>query len=120
MKTEMDKVENLEKRLNEIKYDPTSEFLEMLKRDGNLDDPKASQFSATKLESLLSMIAKEVNDNKTMRNNLLEEMRVWYQQINSGSQTDDSRTKALQQLAAAYDAYLECQSNLKEGTKVYF
>lgn len=90
----------------------------MLKSDGNLDNEKASSFATTKIDSLLNSIAKEVEDNKNLRINVLEEMRVWHQQVNSGSSGDEGRTKALQQLAAAYDAYLECTSNLNEGTKV--
>lgn len=118
MAREMNNVDSLEKRLNEIKYDPTSEFLEMLKKDKNLDDSKAAEFAGPKINSLTDGIAKEVNDNKNLRANLLEEMRVWHQTFNSGTHGDEGRTKALQQLAAAYDAYLECQSNLTEGTKV--
>jgi len=119
MSQEMQKVEPLEKRLNEIKYDPTTEYLQMLKTDGNLDDAKAASFASTKIDSLLGSIAKEVSDNKNLRINVLEEMRVWHQQVHSGSAADEGRTKALQQLAAAYDAYLECTSNLNEGTKFY-
>jgi hypothetical protein len=89
----------------------------MLKKDGSLDDAKVGEFARTKIESIT--ISKEVNDSKNLRLNALEEMRVWHQHYNTGSQgVDEGRTKALQQLAAAYDAYLECQSNLKEGTKV--
>ncbi|KAI6176673.1 BRO1 domain-containing protein [Aphelenchoides bicaudatus] len=119
MNREMQQVDPLEKRLNEIKYDPTSEFLAILKSDGKLDDEQAISFAASKIESLMGPIAKEVADNNSLRQNVLEEMRVWHQQIHSGSSTDEGRTKALQQLAAAYDAFLECTSNINEGTKFY-
>jgi hypothetical protein len=91
----------------------------MFKADGNLDDAKAASFASSKIDNLLGSIAKEVADNKNLRINVLEEMRVWHQQVHSGSTADEGRTKALQQLAAAYDAYLECTSNLNEGTKFY-
>lgn len=91
--------------------------MDILKKEGNLDDARAASFAGTKLDSLVGSISKEVSENKSMRINCLEEMRVRHQQFTSGSHADEERTKALQQLAAAYDAFLECHSNLKEGTK---
>lgn len=46
-------------------------------------------------------------------------MKVWHQKFTQGSTSgEDERSKALKQLTAAYDVFLECQGNLEEGAKV--
>ncbi|KAI6187838.1 BRO1 domain-containing protein [Aphelenchoides besseyi] len=119
MDKELSKVSNIETRLNDLRYDPTTDFLGLLKKDGSLEDAKVLEFTTSKLNTLLGSLEKEVSENKDLRTNVLEEMKVWHQKFSSGGSTDDSRSRALQQLAAAYDTFLECDANLQEGIKFY-
>lgn len=105
--------------LLQTKYDPTTEFLEILKREGQLEDPQIAEFTNKKVEELFQGVQVELNKNKELRAALLEEMKVWHQKFHTGGVVDDDeRSKALKQLTAAYDVFLECESNLQEGAKV--
>lgn len=90
----------------------------MLKGEGELSEAKVAEFTNSKLQAQCGSLEKEIASNKEMRQNVLDEMRVWYQKFTAETQTNDTRSKALQQLAAAYDTYLESESNLQEGIKV--
>ncbi|CAD5220413.1 unnamed protein product [Bursaphelenchus xylophilus] len=119
MEKEINMVQRLEERLNEVKFDPTAHFVKILKQEGQLEDSEINSFTDEKLKELFDRLTVECNQNIELRNAILEEMKVWHQKFTHGGNEDDERSKALKQLTAAYDVFLECEGNLQEGAKFY-
>ncbi|CAD5214464.1 unnamed protein product [Bursaphelenchus okinawaensis] len=119
MEKEMNMVQKLEDRLNDVKFDSTQHFVQLLKQEGQLEDSEVNSFADQKLNDLFQRLTVECNQNTELRTALIEEMKVWHQKFSHGGNEDDARSRALKQLTAAYDVFLECEGNLQEGAKFY-
>uniref|UniRef100_T1JEE2 BRO1 domain-containing protein n=1 Tax=Strigamia maritima TaxID=126957 RepID=T1JEE2_STRMM len=116
IKAERDAVEA---ELKNVSFDLKSIFLNMLAKDGSINEPAVS---VEKLGELYGGLQKRVRNSVDKQIKLMAEIETVNMDFckeKSTNQSSATRDGTLRDLASAYDAYMELSGNLHEGTKFY-
>lgn len=94
-----------------------SEFLQVLAKDGTINEPA---LSIPQIGKVLQPLQAQVQDSIQRQQTLVSDIQEAHQQFAGASgSSSTSRDGLLSELATAYDSFIELQNNLKEGTKFY-
>lgn len=114
MKAERDVIES---ELKSATLDMKSTFLSAMAKDGVIDEPNLSVES---IGQVYGPLQKQVRESAERQQVLISEVQVAHEEFTKEqSGSGSSREEILRKLAAAYDAFKELKSMLKEGAKFY-
>jgi len=107
----------IESELKSSSFNMKDEFLQALQKDGAIDEPALSLARIGQiLQPLQSQVKESIERQKVLVSEIEEAHAVFISETgNHGS----SRDTLYQELAGAYNNFIELMSNLKEGTKFY-
>ncbi|XP_053946462.1 programmed cell death 6-interacting protein [Anastrepha ludens] len=107
----------IELELKSSTFNMKDEFLSALQKDGAIDEPAISLALIGKvLNPLQSQVKENVERQVTLISDIQEAHKNFVTETGS---CGSSRDKLYQELATAYDSFIELLGNLKEGTKFY-
>lgn len=114
IKAERDAIES---ELKSAIFNMKDEFISALAKDGAINEPA---ISLAEIGKVMSPLQKQVQDSIQRQQTLIIDVQQTHVAFaaETGSQ-GNSRDALLQEMATAYDNFIELQSNLKEGTKFY-
>lgn len=114
IKAERDAIES---ELKTATFNMKDQFISALSQDGAINEPA---ISLAEIGKVLSPLQAQVQDSIKRQQTLVTDVQQTHSAFvaETGSQ-GNSRDTLLQELASAYDNFIELQSNLKEGTKFY-
>ncbi|XP_067617423.1 programmed cell death 6-interacting protein isoform X2 [Eurosta solidaginis] len=124
LKTLMEAVETIkaerdaiELELKSATFNMKDEFLSALQKDGAIDEPA---ISLSHIGQVLNPLQSQVRDSVKRQATLISDIQQAHEQfVNETGTSGSSRDKLYQELATAYDSFIELLGNLKEGTKFY-
>lgn len=93
------------------------EFMRALQQDGAIDEPAQS---LARIGQVLSPLQKQVKESIERQQTLVADIQQGHSEfISETGNSGSSRDQLYQELAKAYDSFIELLSNLQEGTKFY-
>lgn len=107
----------IELELKSATFNMKDEFLSALQKDGAIDEPA---ISLAQIGRVLNPLQSQVKESLERQATLVSDIQQSHEQFvaETGS-CGSSRDKLYQELATAYDSFIELLGNLKEGTKFY-
>lgn len=110
--------ETLEQTLRDPVADIIPSFLQSLKDLGEVDEESISE---THLRSEYGQLQQQVSDSVAKQEQVVQRIVSSHDQFvrETQSQGVSAREEKLKELAAGYDAFMELDANLTEGTKFY-
>lgn len=108
--------EVIESELKSATFDMKGVFLRALGQDGAISEPALSMET---LGKGLLPLQQQVDQSLERQRNLVASIQSAHAEWNRGSVGPTKRDELLQQLTAAYDAFMKIQKDLQEGTKFY-
>jgi len=109
--------EAIESELKGTTFDMKDEFLIALQKDGAIDEPA---LSLARIGQVLNPLQQQVRESVERQQTLVADIQSAHGDFvaETGS-CGSSRDTLYQELASAYDSYIELSGNLQEGTKFY-
>ncbi|KAH8363633.1 hypothetical protein KR084_012523 [Drosophila pseudotakahashii] len=109
--------EAIESELKGATFDMKDEFLIALQKDGAIDEPA---LSLARIGQVLNPLQQQVRESVERQQSLVADIQSAHGDfvLETGS-CGSSRDTLYQELATAYDSYIELSGNLQEGTKFY-
>ncbi|ODN01568.1 Programmed cell death 6-interacting protein [Orchesella cincta] len=111
--------ESLEESIKNMTFDLRTPFLSALAHDGAINEPAISVELIGKAFSPLEHQVKESLEKQESLVAAIQQNSDEYFGRKPGGDTLSRRDQAMRQLAEGYDAFMDLQNNLKEGTKFY-
>ena len=110
--------ETIEQTLRDPIADIVPKFLQALKDLGDVDEESITE---AHLRSEFGQVQQQVSDNVEKQEGIVQSIMAAHDQFirETQSQGVSVREEKLKELAAGYDAFMELDSNLTEGTKFY-
>ncbi|XP_017494153.1 PREDICTED: programmed cell death 6-interacting protein [Rhagoletis zephyria] len=107
----------IELELKSATFNMKDEFLTALQKDGAIDEPA---ISLSQIGRVLSPLQSQVKESVERQVTLVSDIQQSHEQfVTETGSCGSSRDKLYQELATAYDSFIELLGNLKEGTKFY-
>ncbi|EDW59092.1 programmed cell death 6-interacting protein [Drosophila virilis] len=114
IKAERDAVES---ELKSATFNMKDEFLLALQKDGAIDEPA---LSLARIGQVLNPLQAQVKESVERQASLVADIQSAHAAfVSETGNCGSSRDKLYQELATAYDSYIELSGNLQEGTKFY-
>lgn len=114
IKAERDAVES---ELKSATFNMKDEFLLALQKDGAIDEPA---LSLARIGQVLNPLQAQVKESVERQQTLVADIQSAHATfVSETGNCGSSRDKLYQELATAYDSYVELSGNLQEGTKFY-
>lgn len=114
IKAERDAVES---ELKSATFNMKDDFLLALQKDGAIDEPA---LSLSRIGQVLSPLQAQVKESVERQTTLVADIQSAHGTFVAETGTcGSSRDTLYQELATAYDSYIELSGNLQEGTKFY-
>ncbi|TMW48771.1 hypothetical protein DOY81_006149 [Sarcophaga bullata] len=114
IKAERDAIES---ELKTINFNMKDEFLDALRKDGAIDEPA---LSLKRIGETLNPLQSQVKESIERQQTLVTDIQVAHSEfVGETGSSGNSRDTLCQELATAYDSFIELLGNLKEGTKFY-
>ena len=110
--------ETLEQTLRDPVTDIIPSFLQSLKDLGEVDEESISE---SHLRSEFGQVQHQVSESVAKQEQVVQRIMTAHDQFirETQSQGPSAREEKLKELAAGYDAFMELDANLTEGTKFY-
>ncbi|KAI1724665.1 BRO1-like domain-containing protein [Ditylenchus destructor] len=110
--------EKLEKSMKEVRFDMCNDFQQSMSDNGIVNEEK---LSSEKIEHLFGPLKKQVEESLKKQEMVLNDVQKWNNKFAEEKHGSGSveRENFLKLLATAYDAFLQLEENLNEGTKFY-
>lgn len=110
--------ETIEQTLRDPVADIVPKFLQALKDLGDVDEESISE---AHLRSEYGQVQQQVTDSVEKQEGIVQNIMAAHDQFirETQSQGVSAREEKLKELAAGYDAFMELDANLTEGTKFY-
>lgn len=110
--------ETLEQRLRDPVADIIPKFLQALKDLGDVDEESISE---AHLRAEYGLLQQQVSESVDKQEGIVGRISASHDQFirETQSQGVSAREEKLKELAAGYDAFMELNANLTEGTKFY-
>ncbi|XP_011205291.2 programmed cell death 6-interacting protein [Bactrocera dorsalis] len=109
--------DSIELELKSASFNMKDEFLSALQKDGAIDEPA---ISLSRIGQVLNPLQSQVKESVERQTTLISDIQQAHEQFASETGScGSSRDKLYQELATAYDSFIELLGNLKEGTKFY-
>ncbi len=110
--------ESIEKTLRDPVSDIVPKFLQSLKDVGDVDEESVSEVH---LRSEYGQAQQQVTESVDSQEEVIGQIIIAHDQFVSETQSQgvSAREMRLKELAAGYDAFMELDANLTEGTKFY-
>lgn len=110
--------ESIEKTLRDPVSDIVPKFLQSLKDVGDVDEESVSEVH---LRSEYGQVQQQVTESVDSQEEVIGQIIIAHDQFVSETQSQgvSAREMRLKELAAGYDAFMELDANLTEGTKFY-
>ncbi|XP_013102733.1 programmed cell death 6-interacting protein [Stomoxys calcitrans] len=107
----------IESELKSATFDMKNDFLEALRKDGAIDEPA---LSLKRIGETLQPLQQQIKESVERQQSLVSDIQIAHSEFVSETGTSStSRDTLCQELATAYDSFIELLGNLKEGTKFY-
>ncbi|XP_075147952.1 programmed cell death 6-interacting protein-like protein AliX [Haematobia irritans] len=107
----------IESELKSATFDMKNEFLEALRKDGAIDEPA---LSLKRIGETLQPLQQQIKDSVERQKALVSDIQIAHSEfVSETGSSSTSRDTLCQELATAYDSFIELLGNLKEGTKFY-
>ncbi|XP_001357901.2 programmed cell death 6-interacting protein [Drosophila persimilis] len=114
IKAERDAIES---ELKSATFDMKNEFLLALQKDGAIDEPA---LSLSRIGQVLNPLQQQVRESVDRQQSLVADIQSAHGAfVSETGSCGSSRDTLYQELATAYDSYIELSGNLQEGTKFY-
>ncbi|XP_037945871.1 programmed cell death 6-interacting protein-like [Teleopsis dalmanni] len=114
IKAERDAIES---ELKGATFDMKHQFLQALQKDGAIDEPA---LSLMRIGEVLNPLQAQVKESIERQQTIIADVQQGHNEfISETGNCGSSRDKLYQELATAYDSFIELLGNLKEGTKFY-
>ncbi|XP_068157558.1 programmed cell death 6-interacting protein [Drosophila tropicalis] len=114
IKAERDAVES---ELKSATFNMKDEFLHALQKDGAIDEPA---LSLARIGQVINPLQQQVKESIERQQSLVADIQSAHGDfVSETGNCGSSRDKLYQELASAYDSYVELSGNLQEGTKFY-
>lgn len=109
--------DSIELELKSASFNMKDEFLSALQKDGAIDEPA---ISLSRIGQVLNPLQSQVKESVEGQTTLISDIQLAHEQfVSETGSCGSSRDKLYQELATAYDSFIELLGNLKEGTKFY-
>ncbi|XP_017082947.2 programmed cell death 6-interacting protein [Drosophila eugracilis] len=109
--------EAVESELKGATFDMKDEFLIALQKDGAIDEPA---LSLARIGQVLNPLQQQVRESVDRQKTLVADIQSAHGDfVSETGSCGSSRDTLYQELATAYDSYIELSGNLQEGTKFY-
>uniref|UniRef100_A0A6P4EYQ4 Programmed cell death 6-interacting protein isoform X1 n=1 Tax=Drosophila rhopaloa TaxID=1041015 RepID=A0A6P4EYQ4_DRORH len=109
--------EAVESELKSATFDMKDEFLIALQKDGAIDEPA---LSLARIGQVLNPLQQQVRESVERQQSLVADIQSAHGDfVSETGSCGSSRDTLYQELATAYDSYIELSGNLLEGTKFY-
>ncbi|XP_017035130.1 programmed cell death 6-interacting protein [Drosophila kikkawai] len=109
--------EAVESELKGATFDMKDEFLLALQKDGAIDEPA---LSLARIGQVLNPLQQQVRESVERQKSLVADIQSAHGAfVSETGSCGSSRDTLYQELATAYDSYIELSGNLQEGTKFY-
>lgn len=107
----------IESELKSATFDMKYEFLEALRKDGAIDEPA---LSLKRIGETLQPLQQQIKESVERQQALVSDIQIAHSEfVSETGASGNSRDTLCQELATAYDSFIELLGNLKEGTKFY-
>lgn len=107
----------IESELKSATFDMKYEFLEALRKDGAIDEPA---LSLKRIGETLQPLQQQIKESVERQQTLVSDIQIAHSEfVSETGASGNSRDTLCQELATAYDSFIELLGNLKEGTKFY-
>ncbi|XP_033167711.1 programmed cell death 6-interacting protein [Drosophila mauritiana] len=109
--------EAIESELKGATFNMKDEFLIALQKDGAIDEPA---LSLARIGQVLNPLQQQVRESVERQQSLVTEIQSAHGAfVSETGSCGSSRDTLYQELATAFDSYIELSGNLQEGTKFY-
>lgn len=110
--------ETIEQTLRDPVADIVPKFLQALKELGDVDEESITE---AHLRSEYGQVQQQVTESVERQESMLQSIVAAHDQFTRENQSEgmSAREQKLKELAAGYDAFMELDANLTEGTKFY-
>ncbi|EDV91030.1 programmed cell death 6-interacting protein [Drosophila grimshawi] len=109
--------DTVEAELKSATFDMKDEFLQALQKDGAIDEPA---LSLARIGQTLNPLQQQVKESVERQQPLVSDIQSAHSAfVSETGSCGGSRDKLYQELATAYDSYIQLSGNLQEGTKFY-